>query len=111
MRRVSSIIRILQRQQRLNDSEPEDLWLTERLGHLPDTKVANGSTSLKFSSESQWIESPMGYHTGGSGSVLNGGVWGNQERRQKIWEYCPEIKITLDMDLANFMPQLCGTEW
>ena len=111
MRRVSSIITVLRHQQRLNNSEPEDVWLTERLGHLPNSKVANGTESLDFSSEMIWTDHPMGYHTGGGGAVLNSGVWGLPEQRQQIWDYCPEIKITLDMDMASFMPGLCDSQW
>jgi hypothetical protein len=51
LRRVSRIIDILRNQRRANDSEPEDVWLSERLAHHPDGKVANGSVSLTFSGE------------------------------------------------------------
>ena len=111
MRRVSSIMTVLRHQQRLNNSEPEDVWLTERLGHLPNSQVANGSESLDFSSESIWVDRPMGYHTGGSGAVLASGVWGDPGKRQHIWEYCPEVKITLGMDMTRFMPGLCDAQW
>ena len=110
LRRVSSIIAVLRHQQRQNFSEPEDVWLTERLGHLPNTQVANGSESMKFSAESIWYDEPLGYHTGGGG-ILAGGVWGSQEHRQHIWDYCPEMKITLDMDASSYIPELCLTEW
>lgn len=111
MRRVSSIISVLRHQQRLNFSEPEDVWLTERLGHLPNSRVANGTESLEFSAESIWVDQPLGYHTGGSGEVLASGVWGLKDQRRTIWEYCPEVKITLGMEIANFMPGLCDVEW
>ncbi|KAF4345747.1 hypothetical protein FBEOM_289 [Fusarium beomiforme] len=51
IRRVSSIISILQSQQRANNSDPEDVWLSERLGHHVDGRVANGSVSQLFSGE------------------------------------------------------------
>ncbi|RGP81393.1 hypothetical protein FLONG3_537 [Fusarium longipes] len=51
IRRVSSIITILQNQQRVNDSQPEDVWLSDRLGHHVDGRVANGSVSTLFSGE------------------------------------------------------------
>jgi hypothetical protein len=111
MRRVSSIMTVLRHQQRLDNSEPEDVWLTERLGHLPNSQVANGSESLSFSSESIWADQPMGYHSGGSGAVLASGVWGEPGKRQQIWEYCPEVKMTLSMDMASFMPRLCDAQW
>ncbi|KAL7798294.1 hypothetical protein V8C37DRAFT_418674 [Trichoderma ceciliae] len=51
LRRVSRIIDILRNQRRANGSEPEDVWLSERLAHHPGGKVANGSVSLTFSGE------------------------------------------------------------
>ena len=111
LRRVSSIIKILQYQQRMNNTEPEDVWLTERLGHLPDSMVANGTESMDFSAESIWVEHPMGYHTGAGGQILASGVWGLPEKRRAIYEYCPEIKMILDMDVERFMTGLCEIEW
>ncbi len=111
LRRVSSIITILRHPQRLNNSEPEDVWLTERLGHLPNSQVANGTESLAFSAESIWVDYPLGYHTGGSGSTLASAIWGTGDLRRHVWEYCPEVKITLGMDIASFMPDLCDVQW
>ncbi|CAL3965923.1 hypothetical protein PZA11_002738 [Diplocarpon coronariae] len=51
LRRVSSIINVLQNQQRAENSEPEDVWLVDRLGHRPGSKLANGTMSLTFSGE------------------------------------------------------------
>lgn len=51
LRRVSKIIKVLQNQRRVPDSEPEDVWLTDRLGHIPGAKLANGTVSLTFSGE------------------------------------------------------------
>jgi len=112
LRRVSSMIQILQHQQRLDDSEPEDVWWTERLGHLPNSKTANGTMSNMFSAEGIWYDEPLGYHTGGGGNMLPGGTWGDPERRQHIYDYCPEMKMTLDMDLRKYMPErLCSEHW
>lgn len=51
LRRVSRIVEVLRHQQRREDSEPEDVWLSERLAHFPGANVANGSVSLTFSGE------------------------------------------------------------
>jgi hypothetical protein len=51
LRRVSSIVQILRDQERKDNSEPEDVWLSERLGYRPGAKLANGSMSLMFSAE------------------------------------------------------------
>jgi hypothetical protein len=51
LRRVSRIIDILRHQQRIPLTDPEDVWLTDRLGHRPGAKLANGTASLTFSGE------------------------------------------------------------
>jgi hypothetical protein len=146
LRRVSSIIEILRDQVRIDGSEPEDVWLTERLGHRPGAKMANGTLSLTFSGEmhagnkeevgketdatrtaeggvgdeeyipgiDDWRDGfyePMGYHTGGSGAFLHSGIWGTPKLRKHIWDYCPEIKMTLAMDVAQYVPGSCNANW
>ena len=145
LRRVSRIIEILRYQERSPDSEPEDVWLTDRLGHRPGAKLANGTVSLTFSGEmyggegvkvgggkgkgkgkgavkagdlikgiDDWREGfyePMGYHTGGSGETLHGGIWGTPEMRKHIWGYCPEVKMMLKMDAAKYVPGDCHNSW
>ncbi|QSZ35598.1 hypothetical protein DSL72_008468 [Monilinia vaccinii-corymbosi] len=142
LRRVSAIIDVLRNQVRTQNSEPEDVWLTDRLGHRPGAKLANGTASLVFSGENltgelervgkkkgkgkdnskagelvkgvdDWREGhyePMGYHTGG-GRALPTGLWGKPEQRKHIWNYCPEIKLTLQMDPVKFVPGDCNANW
>ncbi|KAI1742531.1 hypothetical protein F4680DRAFT_463982 [Xylaria scruposa] len=139
------VIEILRHQVRADGSEPEDVWLTERLGHRPGARMANGSLSLTFSGEmnageavrvasfvspsatasveeegyyiegvDDWRDGfyePMGYHTGGSGSMLHAGIWGDPRQRKHIWDYCPEVKMTLAMDVARYVPGDCGASW
>ncbi|KAI1844077.1 hypothetical protein JX265_009660 [Neoarthrinium moseri] len=147
LRRVSAMIEVLRDQLRVDGSEPEDVWLAERLAHRPGSKMANGTVSLTFSGEMfsgsgtaldkekaakyngtleaakhgayveelddwrQGFYEPMGYHTGGSGSMLHGGIWGTPQMRKHIWDYCPEVKMTLQMDAAQFVPGECHTNW
>ncbi|KAK8848873.1 hypothetical protein PGQ11_015353 [Apiospora arundinis] len=147
LRRVSSIIEILRDQVRVDGSQPEDVWLAERLGHRPGAKMANGTISLTFSGEmhsgdkekidkaaaakpngtleaiehgdyvsglDDWREGqyePMGYHTGGTGVMLHSGIWGTPELRKHIWDYCPEVKMTLFMDAAQYVPGNCKSNW
>ncbi|KAL8838576.1 MAG: hypothetical protein Q9176_004973 [Flavoplaca citrina] len=94
LRRVSSIIQVLREQNRIPNSDPEDVWLTSRLGHRPGGKVANGSVSLTFSGENIYHEKPMGYHMGGSGRYLSGGIWGTPELRQHVYDYCKSFSST-----------------
>ncbi|KAI9833947.1 MAG: hypothetical protein M1819_003456 [Sarea resinae] len=110
LRRASAIIQVLRNQRRLPNSDPEDVWLSERLGHRRGGSVANGTASLQFSAEQHWTEYPMGYHTGGSGIFLSPWVWGTPAMRQHIYDYCPEIKLVLDMDVASYMPGECGLD-
>ena len=150
LRRVSAIVDVLRNQQRIPGTEPEDVWLTERLGHRPGSRLANGTVSTTFSGEmhagdptrledagsgkkklyndtlaaaaaGEYVEGlddwrdgfyePMGYHTGGSGVMLHPGIWGRPQLRKHIWEYCPEVKMTLAMDAAKYVPGNCGTYW
>ncbi|KAK5664201.1 hypothetical protein OQA88_417 [Cercophora sp. LCS_1] len=158
MRRVSAIVKVLKNQIRVDGSDPEDVWLTDRLGHLPGGRLANGSVSIVFSGESKqgekvklvhasevghggrngtkhnnqtalleaarngsyveglddWREGfyePMGYHTGGSGVILPSEIWGTTRLRKHIWDYCPEIKMTLDMDSAQYITGNCAGNW
>lgn len=147
IRRVSAMIDVLREQVRVDGSEPEDVWLAERLAHRPGSKVANGTVSLTFSGEmhsgklsemgdasyddfnetmeaaakgefipgiDEWrngFYEPMGYHTGGSGVTLHGGIWGKPEMRKHIWDYCPEVKMTLAMDAAKYVPGNCNNNW
>ncbi|QUC19018.1 uncharacterized protein UV8b_03259 [Ustilaginoidea virens] len=149
LRRVSRIVDVLQKQKRKEDSDPEDVWLSERLGHHATGKVANGSVSLTFSGEinggeveridpdsdytihggelslegagpadfvagiDDWrngFYEPMGYHIGGTG-YMHGGIWGTRDKRKHIYQYCPEAKMILQMDMANYVPGDCGNDW
>ncbi|KAI0127790.1 hypothetical protein BJ170DRAFT_595648 [Xylariales sp. AK1849] len=148
LRRVSAMVEVLRDQLRVDGSEPEDVWLAERLAHRPGARMANGTISLAFSGEmhpgssenidqtpdgkkynstldaaehgeyvsgiDDWREGyyePMGYHTGGSGSMLHGGIWGTPSLRKHVWDYCPEVKMTLAMDAARYVPGDCHASW
>ena len=165
LRKVSTIIDILRNQERRDGSEPEDVWLTDRLGHRPSAKLANGTVSGFFSGEMHtggktsldvhgtagesdivafkpgggnnttkiynstleaakdgaYVEGiddwrvgqyePMGYHTGGSGTMLHGEIWGTPQLRKHVWDYCPEVKMTLQMDAAKYVRPGCEGNW
>ena len=111
LRKVSSIITVLQNQIRINNTEPEDVWLSDRLGHLTGAKLANGTTANEFSVENTYTERPMGYHLGHSGRGNPAAYLGTPEKRQKVWDYCPEIKMLTDMDPEQYMPGHCNENW
>lgn len=162
LRRRSAVVDVLRHQLRRNGSEPEDVWITDRLGHRPGARLADGHVSAVFSGESisgetvalhatnatvgmlrnataaagggghhrnatalpdagknvegldAWREGfyePMGYHTGGSGTLMPSGIWGTVQQRQHIWDYCPEIKMTLAMEPVQYIPLSCNGFW
>ncbi|KAK6353125.1 hypothetical protein TWF696_005115 [Orbilia brochopaga] len=102
IRRVSKIIKILEKQVRQPNSRAEDLWLTERLAQLPGAHMANGTVQMRFSNEMLYQKRPMGFHTGHGGDWLYSKVWGTPELRKEMWEYCPEIKMMVSMDEESF---------
>ncbi|EWC47200.1 hypothetical protein DRE_03319 [Drechslerella stenobrocha 248] len=102
LRRVKPIIELLKRESRVDgDPQLEDLWLCNRLAQMEGVHMANGSTEAHFSVEAIWEEKPMGYHTGWSGARLPPDVWGEPEKRKKIYDYCPEMKMTISMKLER----------
>lgn len=146
LRRVSAILDVLRNEERIDFTEPEDVWLTERLGRRPGAKLANGTVSLTFSGEmwsgpkekldkkkgddvtsenpaiagdlvegiDDWREGfyePMGYHIGSSERKFHGPIWGTPDMREHIWKYCPEIKMTIAMDAAKYVPGNCHIYW
>lgn len=102
LRRVSRMIQVLNFQKRpVGFWELEDLWLVQRIGILPGARMANTTTESHFSVEHVWSDEPMGYHLGSSGALLPVGVWNSRKQREKIWNWCPEIKLILNMRLER----------
>lgn len=101
LRRVSAIRRVLSFQERYNNSEPEDEWFVKRLSVTPGEKVASEFQGA-LAVENVLMDKPMGYHVrGGGGSNLNHDVWKNPEVRKRIFEYCPELSMIMDMKLER----------
>ena len=99
---MSRILEVLEFQTRLDNSFPEDKWMASRVGLIPGAKMATPAVEMEFAVEDIWAERPMGYHinpTLGPGNSLD--VWEEQFKRRMIYEYCPEIKIILDMRLER----------
>ncbi|CAN8096557.1 unnamed protein product [Discula destructiva] len=98
LRRVSAIRKILGFQARYNDTTAEDEWFGERLWITPGLRVASGVDDA-LAVENVYKEKPMGYHVQEMGENLASEVWGNQEQRQQIIEYCPELYTVLNAKL------------
>lgn len=63
---------------------------------MPSPEVEKG-----FSVQAVWHERPLGYHISAHGTNRHHEIWDSDERRKKIYEYCPEIKMILDMKLEK----------
>ena len=98
---MSKIKQVLSFQSRQDQNDAEDRWFVNRLGLLPGAKMANASLEAQFTVEGIWHERPMGYHVGGSGNALPDEVWNDIEKRKRIYDYCPEIKLLLRMKLER----------
>ncbi|KAK0711197.1 hypothetical protein B0H67DRAFT_646590 [Lasiosphaeris hirsuta] len=100
LRRVSAIQRVLSFQARYNNSEPEDEWFGKRVYLLPGAKVASGAEQA-LAVEDVYIDEAMGYHVRNGGRNLPDGVWKDPVQRKKIFDYCPELSMIMDMKLER----------
>lgn len=99
LRRVSKVREVLEFQERQDNSGPEDWWMSQRLGLLPDANMCPPEKEKEFAVEDIWHEWPMGYHMNHAGPAAE--VWRPIQRRHEIYDYCPELKIILDMNLER----------
>lgn len=83
------------------DGGPEDRWFTGRIGTLPDANIPGPEVEARFCVQSLFHERPMGYHVSSGGTNFDWNVWQQLEQRKKIYEWCPEIKMILDMKLER----------
>lgn len=97
IRRVSRVRQVLEFQKRQDNSNPEDQWMSARLGLLPKANMCPPEKQREFAVEDVWYEWPLGFHMKHGGPSQN--VWGTVDKRKKVMDYCPEIKIILDMYL------------
>ncbi|KAL8387890.1 hypothetical protein RB595_009600 [Gaeumannomyces hyphopodioides] len=100
LRKVSAIRRVLGFQARFNDTEPEDEWFGKRLWILPGEKVASGVDGA-LALEDVYVENPMGFHIRDGGKDLKDAIWKNKEQRKKLFNYCPELALIMDMKLER----------
>ncbi|TEA11214.1 hypothetical protein C8034_v000976 [Colletotrichum sidae] len=100
LRRVSAIKRVLQFQERYNDTEAEDEWFGKRLWVMQGEKVAHGRKGV-LAVEDVYLEKPMGYHVKNGGTELPDKVWKDPKQRKRIFDYCPELSLIMDMKLER----------
>ena len=76
------------------------MWFGKRLYVLPGEKVATG-TDGALAVEEIYMERPMGYHIRDGGKDLHDDVWKDHAQRKKIFDYCPELSLIMDMKLER----------
>lgn len=101
LRHIPPIIKVLESEKRKAHSHWEDRWLCDRLQRSDATNMPPPEVERHFSVEGIWTERPFGYHLRGGGKLKAEDIWDNAYRRKAIFEYCPEIKIVLDMELTD----------
>jgi Protein of unknown function (DUF5672) len=102
LRHVSAVRKILQVQNREKGSKFEDKWLADRIALIPGIKMANLTVEVEFSvEESVQHATPLGYHIGTDGMRLLPLLWDDPVKRAHVYEYCPEIKMILQMVLER----------
>ncbi|RFU35915.1 hypothetical protein B7463_g483, partial [Scytalidium lignicola] len=100
-RRISAVRRILSFQRRYDNTDPEDEWFGRRLTSLQGATIATAEMEKHFSVEDVWHEDPMGYHVREGGTNLADDVWNSRERRENIFNYCPELAMIMPMKLER----------
>lgn len=100
LRRVSRVKHVLSFQERTNDTEPEDEFLSNRLALLPDANVAKPGDNDRFVISKHWAEAPLAFSMKDWRRARHD-MWDNDIKRQAVWNYCPELKIILPMKLER----------
>ncbi|KAI4173003.1 MAG: hypothetical protein LQ346_008492 [Caloplaca aetnensis] len=101
LRRVSRIKQVLSFQTRQDDADSEDKWLSDRIKVLPGIKLPKPEVEKSFAVEGTWHEKPMGFHLPSSTDHLLKEAWDDPEHRKKAFEYCPEVKMIMNMKLER----------
>ncbi|KAI1426204.1 hypothetical protein F5Y12DRAFT_299381 [Xylaria sp. FL1777] len=100
LRRVSAIRRVLKFQERYNDTSPEDEWFGTRVWVLPGARVAAGKQG-QLAVEDHYIPDAMGFHLRDGGRGISDLVWKDPAQRRRIFDYCPELSLIMDMKLER----------
>lgn len=104
---MSRIKQVLNFQYRQDDGDPEDRWFTGRIGTLAGARTPTAEKEAQFCVQDVWHENPMGYHISSGGTSPHPAVWEVPEQRKKIFAWCPEVKMILDM---KFKSERCAEE-
>lgn len=88
-------------QTRQDDADSEDKWLSDRIKVLPKIKLPKPEVEKSFAVEGTWHEKPMGFHIPSSTDHLLKDAWDDPEHRKKAFDYCPEVKMIMNMKLER----------
>lgn len=80
----------------------EDQWFYQKLIDMPPkadgspyARLADRETAKKFSVETFWYETPIGYH-----QIGRWGIW-NEERLKATEKYCPEWSLATKEEIKD----------
>ena len=104
---MSRIKQVLNFQHRQDDIDPEDRWFSGRIGTLSSARTPTAEAEARFCVQDVYHENPMGYHISSGGTNPQPAVWDVPEQREKIFAWCPEVKMILDM---KFKRERCAEE-
>jgi hypothetical protein len=88
---------------RIDNTEPEDVWFSQKLEGLPGVKwptqhQGRFSVEQQFDEMNEWAYSPLGMHSGGIAPSL----WHSKSKMARLTAWCPEIKLFLDeLEMIN----------
>ncbi|GAM91202.1 hypothetical protein ANO11243_092490 [Dothideomycetidae sp. 11243] len=112
LRRVSSIMSLLsQKSYDPRDRRPEDVWLAAEMRNIGIDDICPRDIAKGWGSSSMYSHHPMSYHTGKNGKLLSEAQFGTVALREELYEWCPEIKMHLDMDVASAFTRTCEPKW
>ena len=95
------IRKVLEFQERFNDTQPEDEWFGKRMLTTPGAKIASADLEQRFSVEDTWHPKPLGFHVRDGGQNLADDVWKDPARRKANFDYCPELVMIMPMKLER----------
>lgn len=93
--------KILEFQERYNNTQPEDEWFGKRILVYPGSIVATGEQEKQFAVEDVYHDKPMGYHVRDGGQTLPDDVWKDPKKRKANFDYCPELVMIMPMKLER----------
>lgn len=93
IRNVAKVRRILSFQERANDTATDGDFFRDRMKPLPGSHLPNDDESAQFVVEHRYQDKSLAFHIGDISEHPE--VWNNTGNRQKIYNYCPEVRMIM----------------